>query len=236
MKKIIAAGIPACALLSVPGFAADMPVKAPPLPTVYNWTSCYVGANTGGAWADKSITTTIVNGIPTTLSAGSLTATGWAYGGQVGCDYQLNNVWVLGLRGTVDGSNMTGKNTWPTIVTDSNQYKIGSFETVVGTVGYLLTPTVEVYALGGGAGAQETLNWSNSVFGIFGSGSQTRAAYDVGAGMSWMFAPHWNLSLEYDYMGFGTQGISLTGTGGTGGANVRQSISTFLLSLDYRFR
>src|SRR6202012_1630662 len=34
--------------------AADLPVKAPPMPVaaVYNWTGWYVGLNAGGAWND----------------------------------------------------------------------------------------------------------------------------------------------------------------------------------------
>ena len=33
---------------------------------------------------------------------------GLAYGGQVGCDYQVNSAWVIGIRGMWDGTNVKG--------------------------------------------------------------------------------------------------------------------------------
>jgi opacity protein-like surface antigen len=43
-------------LVSVTAHAADMPVKAPPLPSpLYNWSGFYLGANLGGAWTSGSL-------------------------------------------------------------------------------------------------------------------------------------------------------------------------------------
>lgn len=55
MTKTLIATI-AIALSSIggPGFAADMPVGAPPAPT-FNWTS-YLGAHIGAGWAHKDVT------------------------------------------------------------------------------------------------------------------------------------------------------------------------------------
>ncbi len=50
------------ALATTTAFAADLPVKAPPLPFIstYNGTGFYVGGHIGGGWTDN--TTTIVTG------------------------------------------------------------------------------------------------------------------------------------------------------------------------------
>ncbi len=221
--------------------AADMAVKAPPpavVPApVYSWTGCYIGGNTGGAWAHKTTTLATSDGDPLGIPAGSTDANGWAYGGQIGCDYQFNTTWVVGIRGMWDGSTMKGSNEWPG-GHDSNHYTIDSFGTVVGTLGYLVAPTVELYALGGVAWVHDSLNWVGDEL-EFATGSDTRTGYDVGGGLSWMFAPHWNLWLEYDYMDFGTKNLDLSGVGSSSdeyfGASVKQSVNKVLLGIDYRF-
>ena len=41
---------------SVTARAADMAVKAPPIPSpLYNWNGFYLGANFGGAWTNGSL-------------------------------------------------------------------------------------------------------------------------------------------------------------------------------------
>ena len=154
--------------LSIAG-AADMAVKAPPpviVPApVYSWTGCYIGGNTGGAWARKNTVLTQEDSVTGYEPLGSTDANGWAYGGQIGCDYQFNTTWVVGIRGMWDGSTMKGSNTWPTEPV-SNNYKVDSFGTVVGRLGYLVTPTVELYALGGVAWVYDELSMSEEGIGI----------------------------------------------------------------------
>jgi outer membrane immunogenic protein len=220
--------------------AADMAVKAlPPVAApVYSWTSCYIGGNTGGAWAHKTTTATYTPTGP--HDAGSLTADGWAYGGQIGCDYQVNNYWVVGIRGMWDGLNIKGSNPWPSPPAGlSNNYNVDSFGTVVGKLGYLLNPTLELYGLGGVAWIHDSLSFVASPTGDFATGDQTRTGYDVGVGLSWMFTRNWDLWLEYDHMGFGTKGFNLTGVGTGAGipytANIDQSVDKVLMGIDYRF-
>jgi len=248
MKKFLIAGIAATAFCGVPALAADMAVKAPPpvavAAPVYGWTGCYIGANTGGAWARKNNTYTGFTNpagvfIPEDESLGSASPSGWAYGGQAGCDYQLNNYWVFGIRGMWDGSNMKGSNQWPTGPTNTNNYTIDSFGTVVGKVGYLLNPTLELYGLAGGAWAQDKLITTSTVVGESATGAQTRSGYDVGVGLSWMFARNWDVWIEYDHMGFGTKTMNLTGVGGASGftffENIQQNVDKVLVGIDYRF-
>ena len=245
MKCNIVGGFAVSALLiatplSAAG-AADMPLKAPPpLPApVYNWSACYIGANTGGAWASKHTVYATVAGTVVNEDEGSTTASGWAYGGQVGCDYQVNSYLVLGARGMWDGTNMKGSNPWPTVPTTTNNYKIESFGTAVAKVGILVSPAVELYALGGAAWVRDNLNFTSSIFGEFATGNQTRSGYDAGVGVTWMFTPKWDLWVEYDHMGFGTKNVPLQGVGLFAGlpytANVTQSVDKVLVGVDYRF-
>ena len=54
-----------------------------------------------------------------------------------------------------------------------------------------------------------------------------------------MFARNWNLWIEYDHMGFGTKNVVFTGEGPIAGnllrVDVKQSVNTVLLGVDYRF-
>jgi hypothetical protein len=53
-----------------------------------------------------------------------------------------------------------------------------------------------------------------------------------------MFAPKWDLWVEYDHMGFGTKNMALSGVGLFTGipytANVTQSVDKVLFGIDYR--
>jgi hypothetical protein len=61
----------------------------PPVPIPY-WTGCYVGGNIGGAWSNVDLTDATSVNFSTSNS-------GFAGGGQIGCDYQAGP-WVVGLR------------------------------------------------------------------------------------------------------------------------------------------
>ena len=68
---------------------APPPVYAPPVQ--YLWTGCYVGGNIGGAWSNVDLSG--VSGVNFSASNG-----GVAGGSQIGCDYQWNRFWVVGVR------------------------------------------------------------------------------------------------------------------------------------------
>jgi opacity protein-like surface antigen len=59
MKNLVFGSVALAAIsVSIPAFAADMPVKAPPPSTPaapYNWSGFYVGGNFGGAWTSGNL-------------------------------------------------------------------------------------------------------------------------------------------------------------------------------------
>lgn len=228
-------------------FAADMPVKARMADPVTraNWTGCYIGVNAGGGWSREDRTLTNANGFLFTQPQGSVTASGLAAGGQIGCDYQFSSTWVVGIRGMWDGSNLTGSNAvaLPNIGNNPDEFnntKVKSFATLTGRLGYLVSPTLMLYGLGGFAWSQNHYTLTSvSAGGEIFSGNSTRTGYDVGVGVSWMFMPNWNLWLEYDHMGFGTKNVMFNGEGIAAplfvGLDVSQRIDKVLVGIDYRF-
>jgi len=83
--------------------AADLPRKAPaympPPPPAFTWTGCYIGGNVGGAWANVEVTDVL------TSFTASHSDSGFAGGGQIGCDYQMG-AWVVGIRNRFDGTRI----------------------------------------------------------------------------------------------------------------------------------
>src|SRR5262245_32789493 len=114
MKRLLLIG--AIAVASGNGsYAADMPVKAPPLPAEPGWVGYYFGLNAGGiVGAGRSndrvdfappgaplagVFPGIVN--PIQQPSYSRGATGGVFGGQLGINWQSGN-WVYGLEGDID--------------------------------------------------------------------------------------------------------------------------------------
>lgn len=122
MKVSIGVGV-IVALFISPAMAADMPLKAPPLPPppVYSWTGFYIGLNAGYTWSDANVYTNAsnlqfctgalvcVNGAAT-AQASALGATGvfptnprgFIGGGQIGYDRQFDS-YVAGIEADLQG-------------------------------------------------------------------------------------------------------------------------------------
>jgi outer membrane immunogenic protein len=101
--------------------AADLPLKAAPLPVVvYNWTSCYGGVNGGwkggrfGENVSSPATVATVPGVGAVtvgadfLNLGHLNADSGAVGGQIGCRWEGPTHWVFGVEGDFDWTNLNG--------------------------------------------------------------------------------------------------------------------------------
>ena len=131
-------------------FAADIPpapppVRAPavylPAPPVYNWGGLYFGLNAGGAWVDQPgpSFTNATTGAPIGTTSSAANSTGFAGGGQIGFNYQINQL-VLGAevdadylsnKTTLNGSEIIGGN--PSTFTHT--YQLDLLSTVRGRVG-----------------------------------------------------------------------------------------------------
>ena len=216
--------------------AADLPRKAPayipPAPPPVTWTGCYIGGNIGGAFGDASVN----------FPGGEVSSngSGFAGGGQIGCDYQFSGGWVVGFRNMFDGTSNNRSGTIATgplggtVVNFNNQW----FDTLTGRIGYSFTPAWLLYGQGGGAWAHASTN--ASLAGVpLGSTGNTRSGWTAGGGVEWMFAPHWSAFLEGNYMDFGTNNNTVFGVGGCGvvgcSFNSKFTETTVLVGVNYRF-
>ena len=181
MKKLGWAVL-ALAALGMPAGAADlparMPVKAPILVPVWNWTGFYVGGNVGYSWGKSDTHVDYFNpvtGLPIAPPAGSTTDSkfnlnGAIGGGQFGYNWQSSN-WVWGLETDIQWSGQKGSTNFlcsvvnpnvpgaclgstfvPAGVTGSTlslNQKLEWFGTLRGRLGATVTPDILVYATGG---------------------------------------------------------------------------------------
>jgi outer membrane immunogenic protein len=208
----------------------------PPPPPVFSWTGCYIGANVGGGWASKS--SNDVTGAITGVAGGDLgshTASGVIGGGQVGCDYQAG-AWVFGVQGMFDGSGMEGSNTDPSGLFSINS-QVRWFATVTGRVGFTAAPTVLVYAKGGAAWVRDDYTLTDFTGATLANASTNPSGWTVGGGVEWVVAGNWTAFAEYDYLDFGTPGVSFTSNLGGPALpiNIKQNINSFLVGINYRF-
>ncbi len=237
-KFIIAAGLSLA--LGQMALAADLPqrpvYKAPMLaPTpVYNWTGFYVGGNIGGAWGN--VDATDVN----TGASVSPNNSGFAGGGQVGYDYQMGS-WVIGIRNIFDATDISGSATFADPLfggTGTFDSHLHWFDALTARAGYLVEPNVLLYAQGGAAWTSWDIKATNGAgvqVGEISGGNRT--GWTVGAGVEWMFLPHWSTFLEYNYMGFGTRSATTTACLRGTCANIsgRSDLQNVLVGVNYKF-
>jgi outer membrane immunogenic protein len=140
------------ALLSTPGFAADMALKAPPPappPLVYNWTGFYLGAGYGyGMWnADSTVQTP--SGI-TDFGTNTAGGKGWLATVVAGYDYQFGDHLVAGVLADGDLADLHGTFTDPgEIAFGSGTLTEQSAWAGGARVGWLFAPQLLTYVSGG---------------------------------------------------------------------------------------
>jgi outer membrane immunogenic protein len=230
------------ALAASQASAADLPRRAPapayvppPAPPPYIWTGCYVGGNVGGAFARLDVTDVA------TGAEIDRTRSGFAGGGQIGCDYQMG-AWLIGIRDLFDGTSLNSSRTLfdPSFATGSGTInsKVRWFDALTGRVGYLVTPTVLFYGQGGAAWAQYSLTAFNGLGAEVGSISgNSRTGWTAGFGFEWMFVPHWSVFTEYNFMGFGTRSSSFLACASAtcGILSAKSDIQNVLVGVNYKF-
>jgi outer membrane immunogenic protein len=215
--------------------AADLPRKAPAKPIYVpaapppmTWTGCYIGANVGGIFGRAEAT----------FDVGEISSnnSGFAGGGQIGCDYQFTGGWVVGIRNMFDGTSLHRSaiiGAGPLAGAEID-FKTRWFDTLTGRVGYAFAPSWLLYGQGGVA-------WANSNITIAGfqvGDSKTRTGWTAGGGVEWMFAPHWSAFLEGNWMDFGSNDhtIFTPPCPATGCFfNAKASAATVLVGVNYRF-
>lgn len=217
------------------------PAYIPPPPT---WTGFHIGLNAGGAWSASATTNFVstpflINGADNApwaaaaaiAGSGGVSTNGASFigGGQIGYDWQFNGGFLAGIeadiQGVAAGNNNTAVTTLaPTplsaeglnlLTSVASGKTLDFFGTVRGRLGYLITPTLLVYATGGLAygGATSTTNFFQTVpndstgYLLIGANqaryAQTRVGWTAGGGLEWMFWPQWSARIEYLFYDLG---------------------------------
>lgn len=251
MKKAILGLVAIGALVTAPAMAADlrMPVKAPPapLPPVATWTGCYIGGNVGGAWTRQEqarvdivgpVVAPVVAG-PAPADYGTETDTSIAGGGQIGCDYEFAQGWVIGVQGMFDWTDLHGSHALPAFPTFTMNDNTDNFETATARLGYAFAGSALAYVKGGAAWVHNHDVLTQPGGALSEQASWTATGWTVGGGVEWRFMPNWSLFAEYDYMDFGTQTVLFSAPPGLTSAGehiaIKQNVQAALVGVNYRF-
>jgi outer membrane immunogenic protein len=226
MRKILlAAAVLMCASSA---YAADMPLKAPPVaPPAPTWTGWYIGINGGGVWGSANPTVTDVGpdtffaaaNVPAVTGNGSqpVRMSGGLAGGQIGFLYQAGQT-IFGFEAGYDWTGLQGSRslgptvypvTPPSTFTWNTQGKQDGLFTLLGRVG-VNGGTWYPYVTGGLAVAHQRYS-ATYIDTFYPSTSTNTFTKDVGggavgAGLEYRVADHWLLSGEYLYMQFNSFG------------------------------
>jgi outer membrane immunogenic protein len=224
MARLLACAGALTIAFSTSAFAADMPrpvTKAPAMVTapMFNWSGFYVGLHAGYGWGDK------------TWSAGGIGSVdfevdGFLGGGQIGVDYQTGPL-VWRAEADISATNI-----------DGNRSIAGGLLSVRTEVDWMATATLGLgvttgpalfYVKGGAAWADE--EHRGSLLGLTASAGETRSGWVVGAGLEYMLASNWSAKLEYNYLDFGEDRVSLGGLP----VDIEQEIHVVKFGVNYRF-
>jgi high affinity Mn2+ porin len=181
-----------------------MPVKAPYIRSVFDWTGLYVGAHAGFG---RGSSTAVLADPATSTTSNSF---GGMIGGvQAGYNYQLPSGMLLGVEADFSFPNYLTSNsvvsslaTARSDVTEQSDY----MGTARGRVGYVAGPWL-VYATGGLAWAGERF-LNTPAIGSDEKTLHTRLGWAAGGGVEYALAPDWSVRLEYLYSQFGKADIT----------------------------
>ena len=218
----------------------------------YNWTGFYIGGHGGWAWTGKTWD------LPGSGQVADYTANGGILGGQVGFNWQTGN-WVLGAEAQMSWAEIRKGVLWtdpePSPWTDPNPEPVkgGRVTTVrtgttvehlgsiAGRAGYAWDRSL-FYVKGGAAWAHDVyraFNANTANETVIASTSGTRWGWMVGAGYEYAFFGNWSAKVEFNYLDFGNESVTLTSIPGatppTRTFDVRQDIALVMVGINYRF-
>jgi outer membrane immunogenic protein len=191
--KSILLGV-AVALVAGTAFAADMPVKAPPMaPPPPTWTGTYIGINGGYGWASSNHTN-----VTTGVTTGDFDIKGGLAGVTYGGNWQAGHV-VLGFETDFDWADIKGTGGIGAVCgagcfTNNRWLSTERMRAGWDFNGWLLYGT---------AGAA----FADVKAGLVGCGTpcgeKTRGGWTAGVGVETMFWQNWSAKIEYLHFDLG---------------------------------
>lgn len=238
MKGVVAGCVGVVAVgLAGAAAAADFPARIytkapPPVVAVYNWSGCYVGGDGGGIWSRNNWSLPDMGGLPVS----SHDVNSWLAGVQVGCNYQFNGGWVIGLQGDYDFADGTGSSPHATAPTLTDQSHISGLGSVTGRVGYAWDRFLG-YVKGGGAWERNSyLQYFPALGTTFSTSEATRDGWTVGVGGEYAITQNLTAFIEYDYYDFGNDTLTFATVLGTfPHVSIRETQSVVKAGLNWKF-
>lgn len=164
----------------------------------------------------------------------NITQGGFIGGGQVGYNYQYGQSTVIGFEADIQGSGISGEGSSNGAALNTHDNGLGFYSTRVpiiaginwmgtarGRVGYLVTPTVLLYATGGLAYGGTYLKTYPTSYDIHptdwarphaiwtqNSQQNLNVGWTAGGGFEWMVMPNWSIKGEALYYDLGNTSVS----------------------------
>lgn len=233
MRTVVALLLASTSLFTVSpqvAYSADMPAKAArPVPVaapVWSWNGFYIGAHVGGAWGTTESEFTAV-----AFPIASATVNGFLGGGQIGYNFQ-SGIIVVGIEADASWANIKG--TTPCLVALTCKRDVNSLGTITGRVGFTADRAL-VYVKGGAAWAN--FEYDTSIIGIpLASADKWVWGWTVGTGVEYAITPNWSAKVEYNFMDFQKETVSLTAPiVGPVNVNTTSYIHAVKFGVNYRF-
>jgi len=201
MRKFLGV-IGVASLVAGPAFAADLPVKAPPmLAPAFSWTGLYFGGNLGWAWSHSTwCTDATANNSCTTAPVDLVDqkANNFLGGAQVGGRYQFNN-FVIGVEGMFDAMNLgaTGPGVVPGLTRSTT---FNNLYSATGQLGFTWDRAL-IYGKGGWAGTEVEFG-ANTLKGLNLNTTKRVDGWTAGGGIEYLMSQYVSVGVEYDYYRF----------------------------------
>jgi outer membrane immunogenic protein len=239
------------ALFPATSFAADLPVKARPIPVAsFDWSGFYIGVHAGYGGGMKDWDSQTVVGM-------DYVARGPLAGGQIGINKQLGS-FVFGVE--LDGSwadikgslaPVAGGAVLGAVTTTTETSRIDGLLTLAGRAG-LAADRWFVFAKGGISAAHEQHSYTQVTnfipagpaggFLFTSAGEEVRVGPMLGFGTEYALTGNWTIKGEYDLHYFGARTVGLRGSSTFAGATtpfnidprIDQSIHVVKLGVNYR--
>jgi outer membrane immunogenic protein len=200
-KNIILGAVTALVLGPTAAAAADLPVKAAPVPiAIYDWTGFYIGVSGGGSFG-QSTHIDQATGLGDTIG---YNVKGGLVGGTLGYNWQVSRL-VFGFEGDASWVGQYGSNIDDGLAGNpafTSFTKETWVATARGRLGYAVNNLL-FYGTGGYAAAGVEAGVKDSNTGaLLASATSTRSGWTAGGGLEWGFAPNWSAKFEWLYMKF----------------------------------
>jgi outer membrane immunogenic protein len=216
--------------------AADLPAEsyvAPVTsPTVYDWTGFYGGVHLGYGFGDKDWDRILgAGGAGPASGIVDYDVDGILGGIQAGYNHQIGS-FVFGAEGEIsltgiDGSSSNSLSGLP------HSSEINWLGSLTGRVGMAFSQML-LYAEGGVAFADEDHQHTSGCCGVL-SGDESRIGWLIGGGAEYAVNQQWSIDLEYNYIDFGDEDISLSSAAGTGRFSIDQNLHLLKIGANFRF-